>query len=54
MILFGEIFDGRYLLHMTPSGRIYARDGESVLFLGDNYVEMLENIFQRKRFREIP
>lgn len=53
MIPFGEIFDGRYLLYMAPSGRIYARDGESILFLGDNYIEMLENIFHRKPLQEI-
>lgn len=53
MILFGEIFDGRYLLYMTPPGCVYARVGESILFLGKNYIEMLENIFHRKQLEEI-
>jgi len=54
MVLFGEIFDGRYFLMMTPSGRIYARDGRSILFLGNTYTDMFENIFHRTVLSEIP
>lgn len=53
MILFGEVFDGRYRLTMTPNGNVYARDGESILFMGGDYIEMLENIFHKKEMREI-
>lgn len=54
MIVFGEIWDGRYWLAMTPSGKVYARDADSILFLGNDYVEMLENEFHHVRPREIP
>lgn len=54
MIAFGEIWDGRYWLAMTPSGKVYARDVDSILFLGNNYEEMLENEFHHVRPIEIP
>jgi len=54
LIEFGEIWDGRYWLAMTPSGKVYARDVDSILFLGNNYEEMLENEFHHVRPIEIP
>ena len=54
MILFGEIWDGRYRLYMTPLGKLYARTVDSILFLGNNYIEMLENEYNRVRVIEIP
>ena len=54
MIEFGEIWDGRYGLAMTPSGKIYARDVDSILFLGNNYIEMLENELHHVRPIEVP
>lgn len=54
LIPFGEIYDGRYLLAMTPTGKIYAIDGTSILYLGKDYIEMLENDYHRVRPVEVP
>lgn len=54
MIIFGEIWDGRYRLEITPTGKIYGRDGHSILLLGNDYVEMFENEYNRIRPTEIP
>ena len=54
LIEFGEIWDGRCGLNMTPTGKIYAKDVDYILFLGNNYVEMLENEFHHVRPRMIP
>lgn len=53
LIIFGEIWDGRYWLTMTPSGKIYAVDNQSILMMGNDCFEMLENEFSGKIPMEI-
>lgn len=44
LIFIGEIWSGYFLLYMTPDGKVYADNG-GILYLGDSFDEMLENVF---------
>lgn len=51
---FGEIWNGYFNLTMAPSGKMYAVDMSVILFLGNHYVEMFENLFNNIRPPEVP
>ena len=50
---FGSAYDGHLGLLMTPAGKIYGQYGTYFTLLGNDYVEMLENIYNRVKTPEI-
>ena len=45
LIYIGEIGSGNYLLYMTTESEFYAINEDEVLFLGNSFTIMLENVF---------
>ena len=51
---FGAAYNDHLTLMMTPTGKIYGGYDNFLCFMGNSYVEMLENIYHRIKTPEIP